>query len=254
MSQAFHPREERESPHMVLAEAGTGVARDPRLPRPRHSLGGQEQGLGLGPTYTRALQRQIDQETDRLFADGGAKNRSVVVRKGRENYLCLLNLQETGQAGGLSDRDRIGLVITARWAERSRNGDMVGGDFPAWLIDLFGGKVTTDLTDQRGECLYSGSPHYGKCGIEKNIRNARNARLVIANHALVLNQAGQGPESDLSEHVVFDEGHHLFDASAPSSAPVSRAWKPPSCGAGCWDRRGTGAAGVGACACAWRKS
>ena len=213
VSQAFHPREERESPHMVLAEAGTGVGKTLGYLAPATVWAGKNKGSVWVSTYTRALQRQIDQETDRLFADGGAKNRSVVVRKGRENYLCLLNLQETGQAGGLSDRDRIGLVITARWAERSRNGDMVGGDFPAWLIDLFGGKVTTDLTDQRGECLYSGCPHYGKCGIEKNIRNARNARLVIANHALVLNQAGQGPESDLSEHVVFDEGHHLFDAS-----------------------------------------
>jgi len=213
VSQAFHPREERASPHMVLAEAGTGVGKTLGYLAPATVWAGKNKGSVWVSTYTRALQRQIDQEMDRLFEEPGTKNRSVVVRKGRENYLCLLNLQEAGQAGGLSDRERIGLVITARWAERSRSGDMVGGDFPAWLIDLFGTKVTTDLTDQRGECLYSGCPHYGKCGIEKNIRNARNARLVIANHALVLNQAGQGPESDLSEHVVFDEGHHLFDAS-----------------------------------------
>ncbi|MGB1147600.1 MAG: ATP-dependent DNA helicase, partial [Alphaproteobacteria bacterium] len=193
--------------------AGTGVGKTLGYLAPATVWAGKNKGSVWISTYTRALQRQIDQETDRLFDEIGSKNRNIVVRKGRENYLCLLNLQEAGQAGGLSDRDRIGLVLTARWAERSRSGDMVGGDFPAWLIDLFGGKVTTDLTDQRGECLYSGCPHYGKCGIEKNIRNARNARLVIANHALVLNQAGQGPESDLSEHVVFDEGHHLFDAS-----------------------------------------
>ena len=45
------------------------------------------------------------------------------------------------------------------------------------------------LTDRRGECIYVACPHYKRCFIEKNQRAARNASLVIANHALVMHQA-----------------------------------------------------------------
>ena len=57
----------------------------------------------------------------------------------------------------------------ARWAARSRDGDMVGGDFPAWLADLLGRGRTLGLTDRRGECIYSACQHYGKCFIERGI-------------------------------------------------------------------------------------
>ena len=39
-------------------------------------------------TFTRNLQRQLDSELNRLYPDPGEKRRKVVVRKGRENYLC----------------------------------------------------------------------------------------------------------------------------------------------------------------------
>ena len=45
-------------------------------------------------TYTRALQRQIERESHALYPDPAVRARRRVVRKGRENYLCLLNFQE----------------------------------------------------------------------------------------------------------------------------------------------------------------
>ena len=60
-----------------------------------------------------------------------------MVRKGRENYLCLLNLQEAVNAAQLGGGDLVGLALVARWARASRDGDMTGGDFPAWLPTLF---------------------------------------------------------------------------------------------------------------------
>ena len=50
-------------------------------------------------TYTRNLQHQIAAELDRLYPEPAEKNRRVVVRKGRENYLCLLNLEDALQGG-----------------------------------------------------------------------------------------------------------------------------------------------------------
>jgi ATP-dependent DNA helicase DinG len=57
--------------------------------------------------------------------------------------------------------------------------------------------------------------HYKRCVIEKTIRRARRADIVIANHALVLVQAASGglDERQLPPRYVFDEGHHLFDAA-----------------------------------------
>src|SRR3546814_2865373 len=50
-------------------------------------------------TYTKALQRQLDRETERIYSDPATLRRKVVVRKGRENYLCLLNLEDALQGG-----------------------------------------------------------------------------------------------------------------------------------------------------------
>ena len=120
--------------------------------------------------------------------------RKAVVRKGRENYLCLLNLQDMVNAAQLGAGDLVGAALAARWARASRDGDMTGGDFPAWLPTLFavGPSVQAspaNLVDRRGECLHAGCIHYRSCFIEKAVRASRRADIVIANHALVLTQA-----------------------------------------------------------------
>jgi ATP-dependent DNA helicase DinG len=89
---------------------------------------------------------------------------------------------------------------------------MVGGDLPGWLPSLFRRAGATALTDRRGECVYAGCPHYRKCFIERAERAGREADLVIANHALVMVNAARG-RPDAPSRIVFDEGHHLFDAA-----------------------------------------
>jgi ATP-dependent DNA helicase DinG len=70
------------------------------------------------------------------------------------------------------------------------------------------------LTDRRGECVYAGCPHYRKCFIERSTRAAAAAELVIANHALVMINAARGREAGgAMTRIVFDEGHHLFEAA-----------------------------------------
>jgi ATP-dependent DNA helicase DinG len=100
---------------------------------------------------------------------------------------------------------------------------MTGGDFPGWLPDLIGRGRSLGLADRRGECVYSACPHYHKCFIERSIRRARRAEIVIANHALVMVQAAlggttSGALNDVASggtptRYVFDEGHHVFDAA-----------------------------------------
>ena len=237
-SDAFAPRERAGEPHVVLAEAGTGIGKTIGYVAPASLWAERNKGTVWISTYTKNLQRQLDQELARLYPDPQEKTEKAVIRKGRENYLCLLNFAELADRAALGgNAAAIGLV--ARWAKVSRDGDMVGGDFPAWLAARLGGTAgRTGLTDRRGECVYTACPHYKKCFIERAIRKARRAEIVVANHALVMRQAaldqamgalskpapGNGDASGGAEdevpsgreartRFVFDEGHHIFAAA-----------------------------------------
>ncbi|MCS6921866.1 MAG: ATP-dependent DNA helicase [Elioraea sp.] len=212
---AFTPRIAERAPRMVLAEAGTGTGKTAGYLAPA-SLWAERNGAPVWiSTYTRNLQRQVEAETARLYPDEGERRARVVVRKGRENYLCLLNYEEAIAGPGRGGSATVALGLVSRWAERTRDGDLVGGDFPGWLPELLGQANTLGLADRRGECIHAACPHYRVCFIERTARRARAASLVIANHALVMVQAAWGGLDDpaLPYRYVFDEGHHLFDAA-----------------------------------------
>lgn len=208
---AFAPRDQRDAPHIVLAEAGTGIGKTLGYLAPASLWAAQSGGTVWVSTFTKALQRQLARESARIYPDEAQRRRRVAIRKGRENYLCLLNLEEALQ-GGASGRGAIFAQLVARWAAYSRDGDMVGGDLPGWLPTLFRRTGTAALTDRRGECIYAGCPHYRRCFIERATRAAAQADIVIANHALVLVEAVRG-RGETQARYVFDEGHHLFHAA-----------------------------------------
>ncbi|WP_231712244.1 ATP-dependent DNA helicase [Vineibacter terrae] len=215
VSLAFRPREREGEPHVVLAEAGTGVGKTLGYVAPA-SLWAEKNGAPVWiATFTRNLQRQIDNELDRLHPDRITKRSKVVIRKGRENYLCLLNFEEAAQRAITNPANAVGLGLLARWISATRDGDMVGGDLPAWLGALIGRSRLMRLADHRGECIYAGCEHYRRCFVERTIRRARHADIVVANHALVMMQAATGGLDDNARpsRYVFDEGHHLFDAA-----------------------------------------
>ena len=210
-SSVFAPRRSREAPNMLLAEAGTGIGKTLAYLAPASLWAERSGGTVWVSTFTKALQRQLDSEGPKLFADPSERARRIVIRKGRENYLCLLNLEDALQ-GGFGGRAAVLAQLIGRWAAYTKDGDMVGGDLPGWLPSLFRRAGSTALTDRRGECVYGGCPHYRRCFIERAERAGREADLVIANHALVMINAARSRES-APQQIVFDEGHHLFDAA-----------------------------------------
>lgn len=229
---AFSPRDREGEPRLMLAEAGTGTGKTLGYLAPA-SVFAQLNGPAVWiSTYTRALQRQIERESIAVFPDPKERAKRAVVRKGRENYLCLLNFEDLVGVAKQGAGDLVGAGLTARWIGVTRDGDMTGGDYPAWLSGLFppvalatGGAAHPQvLVDRRGECVHAACPHYRICFVEKAIRASRRADLVIANHALVLTQAAfdgarlaRGGRSDVEttmlKRIVFDEGHHLFEAA-----------------------------------------
>ena len=234
---AFQPRQSKEINNILLAEAGTGLGKTLGYLAPAYLWARRNNAPVWVSTYTKNLQRQLDQESARLIENPEERQGKIVIRKGRENYVCLLNMQEVfGRLTSANPRTALLAALISRWARFTRDGDMVGGDFPSWILSLFNDLsldgeqrgVTAQslgLTDRRGECIYSACPHYRRCFIERSVRAGRNAAIVIANHALVLHQAAVDHALGVAtteeeeaapggiRRIVFDEGHHLFDAA-----------------------------------------
>ena len=230
---AFGPREQAGAPRVALVEAGTGTGKTLGYLAPA-SLWAEKNGPGLWiSTYTRNLQRQIVQEIAHLWPDPVERAEKAVVRKGRENYLCLLNFEEAAKRTALAPGQRsIVLGLIARWISSHTDGDLSGVGFPAFLAAYL---PLSTVTDRRGECIYAACPHYRICFIERAIRRARHASIVVANHALVIAQATQDwlgedettdtpppyeKDGERRLRYVFDEGHHLFDAADSGFAAV----------------------------------
>ncbi|MEG9884785.1 MAG: ATP-dependent DNA helicase [Hyphomicrobiales bacterium] len=236
-AQAFAPRDKASENEILLAEAGTGLGKTLGYLAPAHLWARRNGATVWISTYSRNLQHQIQREANRAYPDKALQKQKVVIRKGRENYLCLLNFAERiASLGPHSGRAGVLGVLIARWVMASRDGDMVGGDFPSWLPALFTFSAQGDIytsataaglgiTDRRGECVHSACAHYRKCFIERAIRAARKAEIVIANHALVITQAaldqaleplrpkGEQRGSGRIRRLILDEGHHIFDAA-----------------------------------------
>jgi len=113
VTQIFNPRKIKDAPNMLLAEAGTGIGKTLGYLAPASLWSHQAGGAVWISTFTKALQRQLDRETRKIYKDEATFRKKVVVRKGRENYLCLLNLEDALQ-GGFNGRAAILAQASAR--------------------------------------------------------------------------------------------------------------------------------------------
>jgi ATP-dependent DNA helicase DinG len=215
VSQVFREKKHNNSPNTCIAQAGTGTGKTLGYIAPATVWAEKNDAPVWVSTYTKNLQRQIDDELNDLYKDEKEKNTKVVIRKGRENYLCLLNYEEAIAKSQNRPQNLIPLGIISRWISATRQGDVIGGDFSGWLMDLLGRNRVMSLTDMNRECIYSSCPHYKKCFIEKTIRRAKYADIVIANHALTMSQAALGgiDDDNAPTRYIFDEGHHIFSAA-----------------------------------------
>ena len=128
---AFAPRARAGSPNIVLAEAGTGTGKTLGYLAPV-SLWAEKNGPSVWvSTFTRNLQRQILQESQKLLRRTGGPQLTTVLRKGRENYLCLLNFEDAVKHSVMGGGPRaIALGLLSRWVAATRDGDISGQGFP----------------------------------------------------------------------------------------------------------------------------
>jgi ATP-dependent DNA helicase DinG len=220
-AEIFSPRPAQGEPTIVVAEAGTGIGKTLGYLAPAAVWARRNRGTVWISTYTKNLQRQIAQTIASIAPADGKQALRTIVRKGRENYLCLLNLEEIAGAPFMA----VTVALVGRWLEHSADGDMVGGDFPAWLVPLLGvGGGAREaqglgLTDRRGECIYGACAHFRRCFIERVRAQTESSEIVVANHAVLMTRAAvdAAVPDNLARapltRLVLDEGHHLIDAA-----------------------------------------
>lgn len=226
---AFQPKE-NDTPNIVIAEGATGVGKTYAYLAPATVWAEKNDAPVWISTYTRNLQHQIYNQVKSLYPNDQDVYKRVVLCKGRENYVCISRFQTLTQHANTDPRLLKSLVLLARWIEHSLDGDMNGMDFPSWLsavVDV-DGTLLKKLTVQYdvGE-THTGCLHREKCFVDMPLKRAKYADVVITNHAFILHRAKlhlENQETDLIPHVVFDEGHHLFEACDSAFSTEFSAW------------------------------
>ena len=215
----------------LLVQAGTGTGK---------SLGYLVPALASGrkvvvATATKALQAQlVDKDLPRLvkaLAPVLGRTPTFALAKGRSNYVCLQQLHD-GPGAREPEQDELWdgptsmmgqqVVKLREWAATASTGDRDEVPFPV------NDRAWRQVSITARECLGSKCPDRVDCFAEKAREEAKEADVVVANHAL-LAIATFGGVPVLPEHdaVVLDEAHE-FVASATDalthelSAPSAR--------------------------------
>ncbi|MFB8229283.1 ATP-dependent DNA helicase [Cellulosimicrobium sp. NPDC055967] len=220
------------SEHLVVqAGTGTGKSLGYLVPAVRHAVATDERVIVS--TATLALQRQVITRDLPLVADAVAdrlpRPATIALLKGWHNYLCVHKIAGgypadeptlfdlPGESAGAADHPaaRGGTSAAAlgeqvvrlrEWADETSTGDRDD------LVPGVSDKAWRQVSVTALECLGQRCPLLAECFPEKARATAREADVVVTNHAM-LGIAAMGSPGVLPEHdvLVVDEAHELAD-------------------------------------------
>lgn len=226
MAQAVQEAVRQERHLLVQAGTGTGKSLAYLVPAIEHAIDTGKPVIVA--TATLALQAQIiERELPRL-ADSLTpllpRRPTYALVKGRSNYVCqhkvaggypaeddtLLPaaLLPTGTSSGEGEASRLGAEITRirAWAEQTTSGDRDD------LVPGVSERAWRQVSVTARECLGGTCPMVAECFVEQARAQARDADVVVTNHAFMAIDATQGrsllPDHDL---LILDEAHELTD-------------------------------------------
>ncbi len=208
----------RDGTHL-LVEAGTGVGKSlaylvPAILWATASADDADQRRVVVSTWTRALQEQLARKDlpflERALAPAGIVFRHALLM-GSENYLCVQRLHELRARQGelLEDGEDALIRDLASWAETSPTG--LRGEIPRAVPAAIWDQVRRD----RDLCLGSRGPFWDRCLYRRDLLRAREAQILVVNHALFFLDLASGGRI-LPPHgaVILDEAHRVEDAAS----------------------------------------
>ena len=201
----------------LLVQAGTGTGKSLAYLVPALASGKRV----VVATATKALQAQlVDKDLPRLveaLAPALGRKATFALAKGRGNYVCLQQLHD-GPGAREAEQDELfagpssalgrQVVALRDWASGTFSGDRDEVPFP--VSDQAWRQVSVSAR----ECLGSRCPDRVDCFSEKARDTAREADVVVANHALLALHTFTGAQvlPDFAA-VVVDEAHELVGSA-----------------------------------------
>ncbi|GBD36491.1 putative ATP-dependent helicase DinG [bacterium HR36] len=212
VSEAFQARRH------LLVEAGTGVGKSFAYLVPAIAFAQQHKDCRvLVSTHTISLQEQLVQKDIPLLRRALPEPFTAGLLKGRSNYLSRRRLLVAApRAGSLFEKQEelAQLARLVRWANITEDGTLSDLDFQPLA------SVWDQVASDSDNCLGRRCPHYDSCFYFRSRQLARQAQLLVVNHALFFSDLALRRSSDGAallpdyEAVIFDEAHTLEDVAA----------------------------------------
>ncbi len=212
---------------IALIEAGTGTGKSLAYLVPALLWAVANDQRIVISTNTINLQEQLIKKDIPFLQRYAAQEFNACLVKGRGNYICLRKLDTALDEPTLFPSDDTEeLESIASWCEHTRSG---------CLSDLsFNPKreIWDSLKCEADQCGRARCPDFNRCFFYKARRDAASARILVANHALLLADIAIRQESGYDAvsilppftRLIIDEAHHLEDAATKAlSVRISRS-------------------------------
>ncbi len=195
---------------VLMVEAGTGVGKSLAYLAPAILWARANAEPVVISTNTKNLQEQlIDKDLPLLRRSMDVEFESALL-KGRGNYVCVRRFTTAirDAQGSLMPDDRQAAAYLVSWLAESESCDL--DMIPSEALSLFRGlrRLIDRTRSERAACLGPGCRHAKQCPMRVARAIARNADIVVSNHALTLADA-QSDVLPKSSRIIFDEAHNL---------------------------------------------
>lgn len=194
----------------LLAEAGTGIGKSLAYLVPAVLWARRESAPVVISTNTRNLQAQLMEKDLPLLAQALPFRFEAALLKGRANYPCVRSLVSacTDAAGSLFRSERLAAAFLVSWLVQTPGGDLEELEAAA-VEELEALPTLLARVRSRGDaCAGSLCSYMDCCPVHGARARAREADLIVVNHALMLAEAKSQVLPDYSRLVV-DEAHNL---------------------------------------------
>ncbi len=197
-------------------EAGTGVGKSYAYLIPSMLWAVQNKERVVISTGTINLQQQLVEKDIPAAQKILGINLKSILLKGRQNYLCLRRLAETGNERDLFSDEEDSFDKIAEWAKVSESGSKSDLSFvppeSLWV----------KINSESDACMGMRCPYRESCFVMRLRKEASDANIIVVNHHLLfadiesrVNGSGYDDTAVLPPYrrIVFDEAHGIEDSA-----------------------------------------
>ncbi|ETD72427.1 helicase [Pelistega indica] len=214
----------------LIAEAGTGTGKTWAYLVPAFA----SLRKVIVSTGTRALQDQLYRKDAPMIKKATGLPVQVALLKGRANYICHFNYHRLvdDEYSLLKNQQEVKQLNEIKlFFQRTQTGDKSDCDGVPDSASIW-----SRVTSTKESCLNKDCPYIDECFIAKARAKAKEADIIIVNHALFFADIALRQEADidllpLADTIIFDEAHQLPDVatqflgSTISLADIDKATK-----------------------------